>query len=121
MADESLDEFAAYMAGLERHVLGTALLHPPSAALLASCLSPADFWSMRYAVVFDAMQALYRNGRPIDVVTVATDLDDRGLLRAVGGAQMLHDMISGAPTPADYVDFPRVVGTMGRYGAWQWS
>ncbi len=123
MADDenAFEEFAAYMATLERHVLGTALICPKSAELIVTCLSPADFWSMRHATVFDAMQALYRDSRPVNVIAVAKDLDGRGLLRAAGGAQMLYDMISGAPLPTEYVNFPRVVGTMGRYGAWQWT
>ena len=44
---------------------------------------------------------LYGRGEPADAVTVAAELDRRGLLRRIGGAPYLHTLISTVPTAAN--------------------
>ena len=51
--------------------------------------------------VYDAILDLYGRGKPADAVTVAAELDRRGLLRRIGGAPYLHTLISTVPTAAN--------------------
>jgi replicative DNA helicase len=51
--------------------------------------------------VYDAVLDLYARGEPADAVTVAAELDRRGLLRRMGGALYLHTLIQTVPTAAN--------------------
>ena len=44
---------------------------------------------------------MFGQGEPADAVTVAAELDRRGLLRRVGGAPYLHTLIATVPTAAN--------------------
>jgi replicative DNA helicase len=64
-------------------------------------LRPGDFYRPAHQNVYDAILDLYGRGEPADAVTVAAELDRRGLLRRVGGAPYLHTLISTVPTAAN--------------------
>ena len=73
----------------ERSVLG-AMLRSNEAALLAfESLAEEDFYDPANREVYSAMRALSEAGRAIDLVTLDAELDRRGKLEAVGGAQYL--------------------------------
>jgi replicative DNA helicase len=64
-------------------------------------LRPGDFYRPAHQNVYDAVLDLYARGEPADAVTVAAELDRRGLLRRMGGALYLHTLIQTVPTAAN--------------------
>ena len=85
----------------EQAVLGGMLLSKDAIADVLERLRPADFYRPNHQSVYDAILDLYGRGEPADAVTVAAELDRRGLLRRVGGAPYLHTLISTVPTAAN--------------------
>ena len=85
----------------EQAVLGGMLLSKDAIADVLERLRPADFYRPNHQNVYDAILDLYGRGEPADAVTVAAELDRRGLLRRVGGAPYLHTLISTVPTAAN--------------------
>ncbi|OBI43264.1 replicative DNA helicase [Mycobacterium kyorinense] len=85
----------------EQSVLGGMLLSKDAIADVLERLRPGDFYRPANQNVYDAILDLYGRGEPADAVTVAAELDRRGLLRRVGGAPYLHDLISTVPTAAN--------------------
>ena len=85
----------------EQSVLGGMLLSKDAIADVLERLRPADFYRPVHQNVYDAILDLYGRGEPADAVTVAAELDRRGLLRRVGGAPYLHTLISTVPTAAN--------------------
>lgn len=87
----------------EQAVIGDILLDPsvvmPEAMI---SLTPEDFSAPEYQSVFTACQALYREGRPIDSVTI---------LSAVGPEyqQTLLTAAGATPTISHYQDYIRIV------------
>ncbi len=73
----------------EESLLGAMLLSPSAVATSLERLSSADFYKPTHGHVFDAMQALYLAGSPIDPVTVADELGRLGTLDQVGGVESL--------------------------------
>lgn len=55
-------------------------------------LTPEDFTIPRYSVLFRALADAHREGRPLDLVSVAEFLENRGELGKVGGTQELFSM-----------------------------
>ncbi len=85
----------------EQAVLGGMLLSKDAIADVLERLRPADFYRPNHQSVYDAILDLYGRGEPADAVTVAAELDRRGLLRRIGGAPYLHTLISTVPTAAN--------------------
>ena len=85
----------------EQAVLGGMLLSKDAIADVLERLRPGDFYRPTHQNVYDAILDLYGRGEPADAVTVAAELDRRGLLRRIGGAPYLHTLISTVPTAAN--------------------
>ena len=85
----------------EQSVLGGMLLSKDAIADVLERLRPGDFYRPAHQNVYDSILDLYGRGEPADAVTVAAELDRRGLLRRVGGAPYLHTLISTVPTAAN--------------------
>jgi replicative DNA helicase len=85
----------------EQSVLGGMLLSKDAIADVLERLRPGDFYRPVHQNIYDAILDLYGRGEPADAVTVAAELDRRGLLRRVGGAPYLHTLISTVPTAAN--------------------
>ncbi|MDA4103454.1 replicative DNA helicase [Mycolicibacterium monacense] len=88
-------------AAAEQAVLGGMLLSKDAIADVLERLRPGDFYRPAHQNVYDAVLDLYGRGEPADAVTVAAELDRRGLLRRIGGAPYLHTLISTVPTAAN--------------------
>lgn len=75
----------------EHALLASAMLDPR--LLTQSALMPQDFFSGMHARVWEAIQEVAAEGVPVDVVSVATKLRDRGRIDEVGGVQALTELL----------------------------
>ncbi|OBB58545.1 replicative DNA helicase [Mycobacterium sp. 852013-51886_SCH5428379] len=96
-------------AAAEQAVLGGMLLSKDAIADVLERLRPGDFYRPAHQNVYDAILDLYGRGEPADAVTVAAELDRRGLLRRIGGAPYLHTLISTVPTAANAGFYAQIV------------
>ncbi|MFZ3315328.1 DnaB-like helicase C-terminal domain-containing protein, partial [Mycobacterium sp.] len=93
----------------EQSVLGGMLLSKDAIADVLEKLRPSDFYRPAHQNVYDAILDLYGRGEPADAVTVAAELDRRGLLRRIGGAPYVHTLISMVPTAANAGYYAEIV------------
>src|SRR6201996_5048412 len=85
----------------EQSVLGGMLLSKDAIADVLERVRPGDFYRPAHQNGYDAILDLYGRGEPSYAVTVAAELDSRGLLSRLGGAHYLHTLISTVPTAAN--------------------
>src|SRR6188472_891229 len=88
-------------AAAEQAVVGGMLLSKDAIADVLERLRPGDFYRPNHQQIYDAILDLFGQGEPADAVTVAAELDRRGLPRRIGGAPYLHTLISTVPTAAN--------------------
>lgn len=81
----------------EAAVLSAVLLDADALARVLEILKPEHFYSEANARIFQAAQQLAIAMTPIDVVTAATWLRDRGWLEKMGGAAYLAQIADATP------------------------
>lgn len=93
----------------EESLLGAMLLSPSAVATSLERLTSSDFYRPTNAYVFDAMQALYLAGSPIDPVTVADELRRLGTLDQVGGVEALTRLQHLTPATSNAARYAGIV------------
>ena len=93
----------------EISVIGSILLDPLSIAKVLQFLHPEDFYRENNGQIYRASLDLFAAGEPIDNVTLASQLQQMGLLDRVGGRAQLASMQSVVPTAANIEYYGRIV------------
>ena len=85
----------------EQSVLGSMLLDKEAVAAAAEVLQGEDFYSDAHNEIFEAILDIYEQGKPVDLVTLAEALRQRGTLEAVGGGTYISDLSMSVPSTAN--------------------
>jgi len=85
----------------ERSVLGGVLLDNDVLHDLVTFLTPDDFYRDAHQLIYRAVREMYDEGKAIDVVTLADELDRRGQLDQVGGDDALSEIANSVPHAAN--------------------
>lgn len=108
-APDGQDRAAPQDLNAERAVLGSILIDRGAIVEVDDFLGPDAFCRQDHALIFGAMRTLHRAGQPVDVVTVAAELDRVGDLRAAGGASYLSLLGNETPTAVHVAQYARIV------------
>jgi replicative DNA helicase len=82
----------------EQAVIGSLLLDRDALVKISGFLLPDDFFRDSHRVVYEAMLELYRRNEPVDIVTVADELERNEELQAAGGLGYIHSLATVVPT-----------------------
>jgi hypothetical protein len=93
----------------EQSVLGGLMLDNRKWADVSRIVSDADFYEQRHKLIFAAMRALMEKGIPIDVITLATALEDAGLIEQAGGWTYLGKLPRDTPSAANIDHYATIV------------
>jgi|HubBroStandDraft_4_1064222.scaffolds.fasta_scaffold19375_4 replicative DNA helicase len=106
--DYSLERGLPASIEAERSILGAILLD----SLLfdqAAELKPDDFSLDAHRRIFSRMRDLQDTGRPVDMITLAEELDRRKEVEAIGGVAYLSSLIDGVPDRPSIEHYVRIV------------
>ncbi len=73
-------------------ILGSLFMDPAKINVAADLLDPEDFFDNRHKLIFQAMTALYKEGKDIDATTVVGRLNANGDLGIVGGIEYISTL-----------------------------
>jgi len=93
----------------EQSVLGAMLISKDAIADVSENLRGADFYRPAHETIFDAIMDLYGRGEPVDMVTVAAELQRAGELQRIGGAPYLHTLSANVPIAANAGYYAEIV------------
>lgn len=96
-------------ADAERSVLGAVLLDNKALGVAVELLQPADFFLPQHQRLYKRMLALGERQQPIDLVTLAEELDRAGELDAAGGPAYLAQLIDGVPRVSNVAEYAQIV------------
>ncbi len=96
----------------EESVLGAMLLSPTAVGTVSEILSASDFYRESHAKIYRAALGLWSKGEPVDAITIADELDERGELEAVGGQSRIAELAALVPSTSNVEHYARIVKEM---------
>lgn len=96
----------------ELAVLGSVLIEPEMADTLA--LTAESFYREEHRHIWRAIERLRMSGRPVELVTVAEELQREGLLSSIGGSSYLVGLGEATPTSSHAAHYAGIVAEKAR-------
>ena len=82
----------------EKSLLGAILLSDSNFPNVLEIVKARDFYDPRHADIFSGMTNLFNLHRPIDLMTLTSELKSNGKLKTIGGAPYLTELPNFVPT-----------------------
>lgn len=81
----------------EKSLLGAIMLDENALPEIMTIIRAADFYEERHRAIFEAMTNLYDSHRPIDLLTLTTELKSLKKIKEIGGATYLTELSNFVP------------------------
>ena len=104
-----MDRIPPHNQEAEQSVIGAIFLEPQALITAAEILQYEDFYRVAHQKIFQTMNRLSDQGKPIDVVTVTEELSSKKELEDVGGLSYLTEIANSVPTAANIAHYARIV------------
>jgi replicative DNA helicase len=93
----------------EKSLLGSVLIEQNSMLKITDIVSEHDFYKNAHRFIFGCMSELYSRGEPIDILTLSSSLEEKGLIEKIGGRTYLATLTNSVPTAAHIVQYATIV------------
>jgi replicative DNA helicase len=93
----------------EQSFLGALLLDKDAIIKVGDQVMPDDFYRDIHRMIFEAMLDLYKKREPIDLLSLATRLEERKQLETVGGRAYLISLSNAVPTAAHVNHYAEII------------
>ena len=93
----------------EQSVRGSMLSSKDACAEVSEVLRGTDYYRPAHETIHDAIIDLYGRSEPVDMITVAAELQRRGELERIGGAPYLHTLSANVPIAANAGYYAEIV------------
>jgi len=94
---------------LEEAVLGALMLERDAINDIIDILKPPSFYRENHQKIYAAIQELFQNSQPIDILTVTAELRKRGELEIVGGAYYISFLTNRVASSANIQFHARII------------
>lgn len=93
----------------EQSVLGSLLIDKNAITKIADALTAEEFYKEANAIIYNAMLELYEEKEPIDILSLASKLEEKKLLDKIGGRTYLVDLTNVVPTASNVAYYAKIV------------
>ena len=90
-------------------LLGSIMLRPLGLNEIMDLIYADCFYVEKHRLIFQAMQELAKRNEPIDLVSMSSNLRERGQLDSIGGAAYLSELISNVPSSTNIEYYANIV------------
>ncbi len=94
---------------LEEVILGALMIDRDAMSDIINILTPDSFYLNAHQDIFEAMQMLYNNSHPVDLLTVRDQLSKNDKLDEIGGVVYLVDLTNKVASAANIEYHARIV------------
>ncbi len=93
----------------EEAVVGAVFINPEVYYDIAQFLSADDFYIHRHQWIWEAFNRLHEERIPVDLLTVANELEKRNQLNEIGGPAYLTSLVNQVPSSLNAESYGRIV------------
>lgn len=94
---------------LEEAVLGALMLEKDAVNSAIDILQPKSFYKEAHQKIFSAIQTLFQQSEPVDILTVTNELKQRGELEIVGGPYYITQLTNRVASAANIEYHARII------------
>ncbi|NEP19493.1 MAG: replicative DNA helicase [Leptolyngbya sp. SIO4C1] len=105
----ALDRLPPQNIEAEEAILGGILLDPEAIGRVTEILIPEAFYISNHRDIYQAALELQAQGKPTDLMTVASWLKDKGVLEKAGGQAKLAQLVDRTVSAANIDQYARLV------------
>ena len=109
MDDETLLKVPPNSIEAERSILGGLMLDENAWDSISSIVSPEDFYRGDHRQIYKCMVSLVGKNKPLDIITIAEELDTFDELKTVGGMAYLSDLVNTTPSATNIRAYAEIV------------
>ncbi len=107
--NQTLDKLPPQNIEAEKSTLGALLIDKDAVIKIADLLNAEDFYLDSHGYIFESMLALYEARTPIDILSVASHLQEQGRFEKTGGHTYLTELTNAVPTASHVVSYAKIV------------
>lgn len=93
----------------EKSLIGALLISDAALPEISAILKPADFYEKRHQTIFKAILSLYDSHKPVDLLTLTSELRKQKTLKTVGGAPYLTELTNFVPTASHAKAYAEII------------
>lgn len=93
----------------EKSVLGSMLMDRDAIVEAEDLLTKEDFYQRQYGILFEAMVELYREGKPVDLITLQNKLKEKDVPEALTSLDFFRDLVDMVSTSANVKEYAQIV------------
>ena len=108
-ADLSFAQIQPQAPEVEKAVLGALMIDKEAYVVVCEILKPQSFYESKHQKIYEAIETLSINEKPIDVLTVTEQLAKDGTLEDVGGPAYVAELSAKVATSANIVYHANII------------
>ena len=93
----------------EKIILSSLLINPSVIAISVQTLTTESFYFKNHQEIYNAIVDMYSQNLPIDIITLNTYLQDKGLLNKIGGISVLIELVNQVPNLVYLEEYIRLI------------
>ena len=109
MEEQMIKRILPHSTEAEQSVIGAVLLDQEAIITASEILVAEDFYNPQFRTLYNAMIALYQEGRPADLVTLQNKLKEQEVPAELCSVEFISGIISSVPTSANIKYYADIV------------
>lgn len=93
----------------EQSVIGAMIMDRDAIADVIDIVNADDFYQKQNGILFEAMTELYREGKPVDLVTLQNKLKKKDVPESMKSLEFIRDLLEVVPTSANAKQYATIV------------
>jgi replicative DNA helicase len=96
----------------EEYVLGSMMLSAHAIETVSDIIDAGDFYRESHSKIYRAALELFQHGHPVDAITLADKLDEKGELEEIGGKERIREIATLVPATSNVGHHAKIVREM---------
>ncbi len=109
MAEKIAEKLPPQNIEAEEALLGSLLIDKDAITKITGLIKPEDFYKDIHRIIFEAMLEVWERHLPIDILSLANRLEERGQLELVGGRSYLAGLANSVPSAIHLTAYAQII------------